>query len=72
MHLCLPKNGRRLEEEMEKASRESDYTILYLVYMFKLKSCSLAQSGTEIECTSGVKFSDSKIGYTHLDFKNQF
>lgn len=61
MHLSLPKNGRALEKEIEKAGREGDHKIFYLVCMFKLKSCNLAQAGTEIKYTSGVKFSDSKL-----------
>lgn len=54
MHLSLPKNERGLEEEMEKAGREGDCTIFYLVCMFKLKSCNLAQTGTEIKYKSGL------------------
>lgn len=72
MHLFLPKNGRGLKEEMEKAGREGDHTIFYLVRMFELKSCGLAQTGTEIKYTSRVKFSRLQIGQSQSDFKNQF
>lgn len=50
---------------MEKAGREGDHTIFYWFFVFflllKLKRCDLAQTGTEIKYTSGVKFSDPKL-----------